>query len=55
MRAYEVLEIGGDTMFANQFLAYDALSDGMKDLLGGLRVVHDFAKTVLCNNSVTKN
>ena len=44
MRVFEVPEIGGDTMFANQFLAYDALSDGMKDLLDGLRVVHDFAK-----------
>tara|TARA_A100001037_G_scaffold305424_1_gene345568 strand:- start:1657 stop:2598 length:942 start_codon:yes stop_codon:yes gene_type:complete len=44
LRAHEVPEIGGDTMFANQFLAYDALSDGMKELLAGLRVVHDFAK-----------
>ena len=45
LRAYEVPEIGGDTMFANQFLAYDALSDGMKELLGGLQVVNDFAKS----------
>ena len=44
LRAHEVPEIGGDTMFANQFLAYDALSDGMKELLAGLWVVHDFAK-----------
>ncbi len=44
LRAHEVPEIGGDTMFANQFLAYDTLSDGMKELLAGLRVVHDFAK-----------
>ena len=44
MHAFEVPEIGGDTMFANQFAAYDALSDGMKDLLDGLQVVHHFAK-----------
>ncbi len=44
MHAFEVPEIGGDTMFANQFAAYAALSDGMKDLLDGLRVVHHFAK-----------
>ena len=30
----------GDTMFANQYLAYDALSDGMKSMLGGLSAVH---------------
>jgi taurine dioxygenase len=31
---------GGDTMFANQYLAYDALSDGMKKMLSGLRAIH---------------
>lgn len=31
---------GGDTMFSNQYLAYDALSDGMKHLLGDLRLEH---------------
>jgi taurine dioxygenase len=31
---------GGDTMFANQYLAYDSLSDGMKKMLSGLRAVH---------------
>ena len=52
MRAFEVPEIGGDTMFANQFAAYDALSDGMKDLLGSLHVVHDFAKARYNSNKV---
>ena len=32
--------LGGDTLFANMYLAYDALSNGMKDLLDGLRAVN---------------
>ena len=32
--------VGGDTLFANQYMAYDTLSEGMKELLGGLRAVH---------------
>jgi taurine dioxygenase len=30
-------EAGGDTMFSNQYTAYDRLSDGMKELLSGRR------------------
>ncbi len=36
----DVPPYGGDTMFANQYLAYEALSDGMKKMLAGLRAVH---------------
>lgn len=35
------IPIGGDTMFANQYLAYERLSDGMKKLLDGLKLIHD--------------
>jgi len=35
--AKEVPAAGGDTMFANMYLAHDALSDGMKEILGTLK------------------
>lgn len=38
--ALEVPEFGGDTMFANQYLAYEALSDGMKEMLANLKAVN---------------
>jgi taurine dioxygenase len=37
--AKEVPSAGGDTMFTNQFLAYEAFSDAMKEMLGTLRTV----------------
>ena len=41
--ARELPDYGGDTLFASMYAAYDALSDGLKETLGGLRAVH--AKT----------
>ncbi len=38
--AREVPPIGGDTLFANMYLAYEALSDGMKATLDGLKAWH---------------
>ena len=38
--ALEVPPYGGDTLFANQYLAYETLSDGMKRLIDGLRAIH---------------
>lgn len=43
---------GGDTMFANQYLAYETLSDGMKDMLDGMTVVHS-ATRVYGNTDTT--
>ena len=39
--ALEAPEWGGDTLFANQYMAYDTLSDGMKKMLSGLKAVHN--------------
>jgi taurine dioxygenase len=36
----DVPPYGGDTLFANQYLAYEALSGGMKKMLASLRAVH---------------
>jgi len=41
--AHEVPEAGGDTMFANTYLAYESLSDGLKRTLDGLRGINSAA------------
>jgi taurine dioxygenase len=41
--AREVPPYGGDTMFSNMYAAYEALSPGMRQLLGGLRAVNSSA------------
>lgn len=38
--AVEVPPFGGDTMFANQYLAYETLSPGLKAMLDGVRALH---------------
>jgi len=40
----EMPEIGGDTMWANMYRAWDALSEVMKGFLGGLQAVHDYSQ-----------
>jgi len=46
LRAIELPEVGGDTMFANMYRAYDTLSDGMKALIEPLQGVHATSKAV---------
>ena len=41
LSARELPSRGGETAFANQYAAYDALSDGMKALCARLEAVHD--------------
>ncbi|NCF32189.1 MAG: taurine dioxygenase [Proteobacteria bacterium] len=43
---------GGDTLFADMYLAYDLLSDVMKELLDGLVAIHDGAIPYLGNYRV---
>jgi taurine dioxygenase len=42
--AREVPPQGGDTIFANAYLAYETLSDGMKQMLDGLIAINSSAK-----------
>jgi taurine dioxygenase len=38
--AHEVPAVGGDTLYASMYLAYETLSDGLKAMLEGLRARH---------------
>lgn len=40
LRGITIPEVGGDTLFANMYMAYDALSDGMKKLIADLHGIH---------------
>jgi len=42
--ALDVPESGGDTQFANMYMAYDALSDGMKAMLDGMTAIHSASR-----------
>lgn len=42
--AIEVPPYGGDTIFANQYLAYESLSDGMKRMIDPLKALHSDRK-----------
>jgi taurine dioxygenase len=40
LHAWDVPDHGGDTVWSNQYLAYESLSHGLKKTLSGLRAVH---------------
>jgi taurine dioxygenase len=40
LRGITIPEVGGDTVFANMYLAYETLSDGMKKMLADLHGIH---------------
>jgi taurine dioxygenase len=40
LRAVTIPDVGGDTVFANMYLAYETLSEGMKKLIDGLHGIH---------------
>jgi taurine dioxygenase len=44
LHLFEVPPVGGDTLFASMYEAYNALSDNMKRFLLGLTAVHDGAR-----------
>ncbi|MEM7767224.1 MAG: TauD/TfdA family dioxygenase [Pseudomonadota bacterium] len=44
LRAIELPEVGGDTLFANMHLAYLKLDDATREKITGLTAVHDIAR-----------
>ncbi|RED16889.1 TauD/TfdA dioxygenase family protein [Parasphingopyxis lamellibrachiae] len=44
LRAIEIPEVGGDTLFANMHAAYMGLSEEMRGFVSGLTAVHDIAR-----------
>jgi taurine dioxygenase len=52
--ALEVPSHGGDTMWSNMYLAYEALSDGMKETLDGLTAIHSASDTYGKNSGGAK-
>ena len=49
--ALDVPEAGGDTIFVNMYDAYEALSNTMKDLLSGMKVVNTGQRFYGASNS----
>lgn len=43
LRALQVPDVGGDTLWANMEMAYDNLDDEIKEKIDGLTAIHDFA------------
>jgi len=55
LRGIEVPPEGGDTLFANMYAAYEALSDQIKARIEGLRVVHSHDRVLSHDDRLKKN
>ena len=47
LRGITIPPVGGDTMFTNMYMAYDALSDGMKKMIDGLHGIHTGSRKIV--------
>jgi taurine dioxygenase len=48
----EVPEVGGDTLFASMYAAYEGLSDSMQRFLAGLTAIHDGARNYVGRQAI---
>jgi taurine dioxygenase len=55
LRCIAAPEFGGDTMWANMYAAYEALSDTMQRLLSGLTAIHDTSRSFSRDNYKTEH
>ncbi len=53
--ALETPTFGGDTLWANQYLAYEQLSSGMRQMLEGLTAVHTAGMQYGTNSEASRN
>ena len=51
LKSYAVPEVGGDTLFASMYLAYDTLSAGMKKLIADVHGIHLSGTRKLANDT----
>ena len=52
--AMEIPAIGGDTLFANMYLAYEGVSEGMKALLDGLTAINTSAQSLATGSNAAR-
>lgn len=52
--ALDVPETGGDTLWANMYLAYETLSDGLMEVLDGLKAVHSASRSFGLNSRTSQ-
>ncbi len=51
--ALDVPQSGGDTLFSNMYLAYETLSDGLRETLDGMQAVHNASRSFGLNSRTT--